>query len=66
MKKENKTITSQTGAEINANTNPGYEEIRIEKCLGSELLDGWEKWSLRDVIHTIEVMKKRVSSEKSG
>ena len=59
-------MMSQTSAEINADINPGYEEVRIEKCLDAELLDGWEKWSLKDVIRTINIMKGKISNKKSG
>ena len=60
-------MMTQTSTEINVNTIPGYAEIRIEKCLDAELLNGWEKWSLKDIIRTIKVMKeKKVSGEKSG
>ena len=59
-------MMSQTSAEINADINPGYAEVRIEKCLDAELLDGWEKWSLKDVIRTINIMKGKISSKKSG
>jgi hypothetical protein len=52
---------SPISPEINVITNSGYAEIHIEKCLWVELLDGWEKWSLKDVIRTIKTMKKRAS-----
>ena len=66
MNEENKNMMSQTSAKINADINPGYAELRIEKCLDAELLDGWEKWSLKDVIRTINIMKGKISNKKSG
>ena len=51
-------MVSQTSANVNANVNPIYADIRIEECCNGEMLDGWERWSLEDVIHTIESMKK--------
>ena len=57
---------SQTSSNVDANVNPGYAEIHIEKCTDDDvgLLDGWEHWSLEDVIRTIESMKK--TEEKYG
>ena len=57
-------MMSQTSAEINADINPGYAEVHIEKCLDAELLDGWEKWSLKDIIRTINIMKGKISSNE--
>ena len=53
-------MMSQTSANVDANVNPVYAEIRIEKCTDDDvgLLDGWEHWSLEDIIRTIESMKK--------
>ena len=53
-------MMSQTSANVDANVNPGYVEIHIEKCKDDDvgLLDGWEHWSLEDIIRTIESMKK--------
>ena len=59
-------MMTQTSAEINADINPGYAEVRIKKCLDAELLDGWEKWSLKDVIHTINIMEGKISSKKKS
>ncbi len=55
---------SQTSANVDANP-PAYMEVRIDKDCGDiGLLDGWENWSLEDVIRTIESMKK--TEEKYG
>ena len=53
-------MMSQTSSNVDANVNPGYAEIHIEKCTDDDvgLLDGWEHWSLEDIIRTIESMKK--------
>ena len=56
---------SKTSSEINTDTNQEYAEIRIEECLNGELLDGWVKQPLKDVIHTIKIMKGKISNEKS-
>ena len=51
-------MMSQTSANVDANVNPVYADIHIEECCNGEMLDGWEHWSLEDVIRTIESMKK--------
>ena len=49
---------SQTSANVNANP-PAYMEVRIDKdCEDIELLDGWENWSLEDIIRVVELMKE--------
>ena len=58
-------MISQISPEINVNTK-GYADVRIENCLNAELLNGWEKWSLKDVVHTIKVMKEKISSGELG
>ena len=58
-------MISKTSSEINTDTNQEYAEIRIEECLNGELLDGWVKQPLKDVIHTIKIMKGKISNEKS-
>ena len=58
-------MMSKTSSEINTDTNQEYAEIRIEECLNGELLDGWVKWPLEDVIHSIKIMKGKISNEKS-
>ena len=49
-------MMSQTSSNVDANVNPGYAEIHIEKCTDDDvgLLDGWEHWSLEDIIRTIK------------
>ena len=38
--------------------NPEWEEVHIEKCFNVELLDGYENWSLKDIIFKLEIMEK--------
>ena len=73
MKKGNKNMMSQTSAEINANTYPLTHviDIRINKeYLGTtqseELLKGWEKWSLNDIIPIFNSANWRFCLSASG
>ena len=51
-------MMSQTSANVDANP-PAYMEVRIDKDCGDiELLDGWENWSLEDIIRVVELMKE--------
>ena len=50
---------SQTSANVDANVNPGYADICIKDCSHVELLDGWEHWSLEDIIRIIESIKEK-------
>ena len=46
-------MMSQTSANMDANP-PAYVEVRIDKeCECPELLDGWENWSLEDIIRVV-------------
>ena len=49
---------SSTSADVNANVDPVYADICIEDCSDVELLDGWEHWSLEDIIRIIESIKE--------
>ena len=51
-------MMSQTSANVDANVNPVYADICIEDCSDVELLDGWEHWSLEDIIRIIESIKE--------
>ena len=51
-------MMSQTSANMDTNP-PAYVEVRIDKeCANRELLDGWENWSLEDIIRVVELMKE--------
>ena len=55
---------SQTSAEINANTNPPECVLKFRMrnpddftSEDAELLNGWEEWSLEDIIHRLNSAK---------
>ena len=50
-------MMSQTSANVDANP-PAYMEIHIKECANPELLDGWEHWTLEDIIRVVELMKE--------
>ena len=51
-------MISHSSANVDANP-PAYLEVHIDKdCESPELLDGWELWSLEDIIHVVELMKE--------
>ena len=62
---------SQTSAEMNANTNPPEYVInfQINKEVltpkSKALLDGWEKWSLNDIISALNYTNWRFCVDES-
>jgi hypothetical protein len=49
---------SQTSANVNANSTPPAYVIEVERLDDAEELNGWEKWSLKDVIRVLKDMTK--------
>ena len=51
-------MISQTSANVNANSTPPAYMIEVERLDHAEVLNGWEKWSLKDVIRVLKDMTK--------
>jgi len=49
---------SQTNANVDANSTPPAYVIEVERVDDAEELNGWEKWSLEDVIRVLKDMTK--------
>ena len=52
-------MMSQTSANVDANSTPPTYVIEVERLGDAEELNGWEKWSLKDVIRVLEDMTKK-------
>ena len=51
-------MMSQTSADANANSTPPAYVIEVERLDDAEELNGWGKWSLKDVIKVLKDMTK--------
>ena len=50
---------SQTSVNVDANSTPPTYVIEVERLGDAEELNGWEKWSLKDVIRVLKDMTKK-------
>ena len=55
---------SQTSANVDANVNPVYADVvkvttieKLSECDLPEMFDGWENWSLQDIVRILKDMK---------
>ena len=51
-------MMSQTSTDVNPNSTPPAYVIEVERLDDAEELNGWEKWSLKDVIRVLKDMTK--------
>ena len=57
-------MMSQTSANVDANVNPVYADVvkvttieKLSECDLPEMFDGWENWSLQDIVRILKDMK---------
>ena len=57
-------MMSQTSANVNANVHPVYADVvkvttieKLSECDLPEMFDGWENWSLQDIVRILKDMK---------
>ena len=58
-------MMSQTSANVDANVNPVYADVvkvttieKLSECDLPEMFDGWENWSLQDIVRILKDMAK--------
>ena len=57
-------MMSQTSANVNANVHPVYADVvkattfkLLRECDLPEMFEGWENWSLQDIVRILKDMK---------